>query len=361
MIIYTPDELRLHLPNHAYDEVDSMFGAFRRSETDVLKKIIGTPLYKEVCEHYKKVDSSELPDWLIQKNNEDPWAELTYYCQQVIVFDAFYRSADINAISINQSGINVVSAENYDVASKDGIAAYKKQLNAEKHDAINRLLVWLEEKEKEVSETPDESDESDESDAEENAQFSNLNSQIKEIVTLWKSSKYYYQIADLFIHTASVFDHYVSIYDSREKFINLLPDLRFCQENYIENELGDTLTADLLKKSMDGTGNDKEKKLLTKICEALALCVEARSKSFDRKTAKDEAIGAIARMVEYLAWNILDFDSEAVKSFPMYEQAHAQAEARQKASQESKPACPPPTPWVNNRPGNAMLVMPPIY
>lgn len=353
MILYTPEELRLHLPNHAYDDVTSMFGAFRRSEADVLKEKIGAPLYAEMLKHYNAVEESVREAWLLQLNGPDPWAELTYLCQQVVVFDAFMRSADINAISINQSGINQVSAENYDAATKDGIAAYKKQLYKETHDAVNRLLVWLEEQASQLGVRSEELGVDDESDASDD-------SSIETIITLWQSSKYYYLISDLFISTATVFNRYVDIHDSREKFINLLPDLRYCQTNYIENELGDTLTADLLQKSMNGTGNPHENKLLDKIREALALCVESRSKLFDRKAAKDEAIGSIARMTEYLAWHILDFDPESVKSFPNYAQAKQQAEARQHPVSDGLPVG-ETTPWQNNQPGNAMLVMPTIY
>lgn len=345
MLIYTPEELRLHLPNHAYDDIDSMQGAFRRSEADVLKEKIGAELYRKLVEHYNAVDASQRVGWLLQTSSYDPWAELAYECQQIIVFDAFMRSADINAISVNQSGINIVSAENYDVAGKESIAAYKKQLNQELHAAINRLLLWLEELAQEVAQ-----DESDESDDESSA---------REIVTLWKSAKYYYLISDLFIRTATVFNRFVDIYDSREKFINLLPDLRYCQHHCIENELGDTLTEDLLKKSNEGTGNDKEKKLIAKIQEALALCVEDRSKFFDRKKAHDEAIGAIARVTEYARWNILSLDQQAAQSFPDYAAAKEQAEARANAAtEEDKPQ---PQMWQNNRPDNAMLVMPTVF
>ena len=344
MIIYTPEELRLHLPNHAYDDISDMFGAFRNAEADILKNVVGAPLYQRMVQEYEKIDETECKPWLLQINGPNPWAELTYLSQQIVVFDGFMRRADINALSINQSGINVVSAENYDAASKDGIANYKKQLYKELHDAINRLLVWLEELAK------DEGRDNDITSYRDNA---------NEIIALWRQSKYYYLIAELFISTATAFQHFVDIHDSREKFINLLPDIRYCQRQYIENELGDTLTADLLQKHMNGTGNDKEKKLIEKIQEALALSVEARSKMFNRPDARNEAIGSIARMVEYLQWNILDFDPTAAQSFPMYEVAKEQAE--QRAAAHAAPPAPPQTPWVNNQPGCAMFVTPALY
>ena len=350
MIIYTPEELRLHLPNHAYDDISDMFGTFRNAEADILKNVVGAPLYQRMVQEYEKIDETERKPWLLQINGPNPWAELTYLSQQIVVFDGFMRRADINALSINQSGINVVSAENYDAASKDGIANYKKQLYKELHDAINRLLVWLEELAKDEGRDESEGRDNDITSYRDNAE---------EIIALWRQSKYYYLIAELFISTATAFQHFVDIHDSREKFINLLPDIRYCQRQYIENELGDTLTTDLLQKHMNGTGNDKEKKLIEKIQEALALSVEARSKMFNRPDARNEAIGSIARMVEYLQWNILDFDPAAAQSFPMYEVAKEQAE--QRAAAHAAPPTPPQTPWVNNQPGCAMFVTPALY
>lgn len=291
MIINSPEELRLHLPNHAYDDIDSMKGAFRRSEANVLKDKVGTKLYNAMVEHYNAVQEAERVDWLIQ--GKDPWAELTFLSQQVVVFDAFMRNADINAISVNQSGINMVSAENYDSASNDRIKDYKKQLNKETHDAVNELLVWLEELEKEsiVELSEGMQDESDESEGDTAAQ---------EIIELWKESKYYYMVQGLFINTATMFDHYVDIYENRERFISLLPDIRYCQKHYIENELGEDMTKTLLEVAANGKANEEQARAIGMIREALALCVETRSKMFNRAEAKDEAVGSVKLMAEYV-------------------------------------------------------------
>jgi len=311
MLIRTIEELRLHLPNHAYDDIESMTGAFKRSEADVLKSKVGNELYARVLKVYNEHNEASVVAWLLESG--EPYAELAYLCQEVIVFDAFMREADKNAISVNQSGINVVSAENYDAATKDGIAAYKKQLNADKHDAINRLLLWLEEACEQGSQDAPKS----------------------EIVELWKQSKYYYMVADLFINTATMFDYYVSIHENREKFVSLLPDLRYCQQNYIENELGEELTASLLAKQMDGTATKEEQKAIGMIRQALALLVEARSKMFNRPEAKDEAIGSVQRMAEYVQATLVPKGPEPIDlPHPILE---------------------------NNRRDDAMFIMPTIY
>lgn len=356
MIITTVEELRLHLPNHAYDDLGSMDGAFRRSEADVLKEKIGHSLYSEMIRHYYAIDESDRSGWLIDdgfyEGKSGPWAELTFLCQQVVVFDAFMRQADINAISINQSGINVVSAENYDAASKDGISNYKKQLNKEMHAAVNRLLVWLEEAAIRVDSVLNSENSSSSGGGE--AEFDELT----DIVTLWKTSKFYYLHADLFVGTATLFNEYVDIYESREKFVQLLPDIKYCQHQYIENELGVPLAADLLTKKITGHLSQVEQQTVKLIQQALCLCVETRSQMFKRPESKDEAIGAVAQMNGYVRQHIKEYDKEAAQYYPLYDEAIIIAEARERNAVCTKPK---PEPWVNNRPGNGMLVMPPVY
>lgn len=381
MIIRTVEELRLHLPNHAYDDLSSMMGAFRRSEADVLVEKVGASLYKEMYKRYDAIDEADRYKWLTREGEfegqEDPWAELTYLCQQVVVFDAFGRSADINAVSVNQSGINVMDAENYDAASKDGIAAYKKQMNKEMHAAVNRLLVWLETCAIEVGEnkkdgtdetTPDNGQRPTEGSTSDaagttvttaTADGEGTTEEHRKIVDLWKRSKFYYQQANLFVSTATEFQEYVDIYESRERFVTLLPDLRFCQRQYIVNELGSQLAADLLAKKVNGGGNDIEKEAIRMAQEALCLCVETRSKMFSRAESKDEAIGSVARMVEYVAWNIEAFDANAAQSFPQYADAVAAANARKNMNQEERSKNVPK--WENNRRGNMLFVTPAVY
>lgn len=355
MIITTVEELRLHLPNHAYDDLDSMAGAFRRSEADVLKEKIGHSLYSEMTRRYYAVSEEDRRSWLVSEyyyeGKSSPWSYLIFLCQQVVVFDAFYRSADINAISVNQSGINVVDAENYDAASKDGISNYKKQLNKEMHAAVNRLLVWLEDAAIRVGE---QSSSSDEDSSDEDPDLAELS----EIVELWKSSKFYYLHTELFVSTATTFNEYVDIYESREKFVQLLPDIKYCQHQFIDNELGIPLSADLREKMVTGHASIVEQQTIKLIQLAICLCVETRSQLFKRPESKDEAIGAIAQMNGFVRQHIKDYDQDAALYYPLYEEAMTIAEAKERNAVCPKPK---PEPWVNNRPGNGMLVMPPVY
>ena len=74
----------------------------------------------------------------------------------------------------------------------------------------------------------------------------------EEIVALWKESRYYYLAAALLIPSCEVLQSYLNIYDSREKFIQLLPDLRFIQEEIIANSIGEDLLKIVIDFARDG-------------------------------------------------------------------------------------------------------------
>lgn len=298
MLLATTEELKMYLPTHALDNIDSMTGFFDNSEHDFLMEKIGRPLYRVICEQYGNIADK---DELIPPYNPQYftcWHLLITLCQRVIVFNAFMRAADVNAVSINGSGINVVSTGDYDNAGQELIKAFKTQCNQEAHAAVNRLLVQLEEWAQDVQKEKEEPD-------------------VSKIIELWKKSRYYYLVGDLFISTATKFNEFVDIYDSREKFVSLLPDLRFCQDTMISPELGHDLCEHLLRGNQDGSLNDKEKTAVRLIQSALALAVESRSKLFKRPEAHDESIQAVKIFVDFISSNQDDF-GDAVKYAPFY-------------------------------------------
>ena len=152
----------------------------------------------------------------------------------------------------------------------------------------------------------------------------------------------------LFINTARKLNEFIDIYESREKFIQLLPDLRYCQEFVLRPEMGDELTDNLMQKMQQGELSAVEQKAVRLAQYALALKVEARSPLFKRDEAKDEAIGAMTRLVSYLKTNQSKLDEEAVKTSPFYEEPKPDTPKEQTAS--------PAEPWKNNQKGNKLFV-----
>lgn len=382
MILSTPDELRLYLSTHVIDDIDNVRGAIDNSEHDFLRERIGAPLLKAVQQHYADTfigEDGEPDDEAIQTlliaGNRTPWNELIALCQRCIVFDAFARMANIQAVSVNNAGINVVDTKGYDNANDKTIAAYKNQMQREAHAAVNRLLIQLEEWQKAAAESETELttllDDAEESEAEEtegteaegtgstdtpsatvpdesssgNTEVSEAEAeaetpaqQISSIIALWQQSAYYYYVDGLLFNTASEFNLYVDIYDSREKFIQLLPDIRYCQETHIEEEIGEDLLADLIAKHKSGALNAVEDKLYRKLQRVLALQVEARNAMFKRTEAKDEASGHMKNTIRFIKANASQLDATAFATSPLYEAASHPARPSVDLSQINAPS-----------------------
>jgi hypothetical protein len=330
MLLTTPQELRQYLPTHVIESLEPLYGFIDNSEHDFLLEKIGKPLYAELTKVYDElIDKDEI---LPGGNKQTPWMQLIHLCQRPVAFDMLYRAADVSAVSVNESGLNVIDSEGYDNADEKTIDRYKKRLNQEAHRGIDRLLYTLEEWAEELSQ------EEQSEDTEEK----------QTIIDLWRKSRYFYLAEGLFINTARKFNEFIDFYESREKFIQLLPDLRYCQEFVLRPEIGDALTDNLMGKMQNGELTEIESKAVRLAQYALALKVEARSTLFKRAEAKDEAAGAMTRLVDYLRTNQSDLDAEAVKTSPFYEAPKAVVTP----TEPEKPV----DPWKNNRKGNKLFV-----
>lgn len=145
MIISTTKELRLHIPSNAIDEISSLQGILDNSEKDFLRDKLGDSLYNRLCEYYQTVSPEDF--YLSVCNGEhihQPWQQLLLMAQRVVAYDAMARFAYPQAISINGTGVNVASSEDYGAASKDlidkGVQGYKREAMV----SLNQMLVMLE-------------------------------------------------------------------------------------------------------------------------------------------------------------------------------------------------------------------------
>lgn len=279
MLISINQELRLHIPSNAVDDVTLLSGIIDNSEKDFLRDKLGSALYDRLCEYYDSIDPLEFYNNVVNGTyTQDPWAELLLNAQRMICNDALARFAYQQVISVNGSGVNVVSGNDYGAADDrlldKGVGGYKKEAAI----ACNNLLILLEDWAKQPI-----------SDAEETDGVSTPASEIAEIVTLWKQSKYFYLHADLLIPTAHVLQHYLDIYENRDKFIRLLPDLRFIQDEYIEDAFGE----DFVKQLLEGKAEDE--RILRKTRRLITAYLEQRTQVLTidkvrRQQAHDEAI-----------------------------------------------------------------------
>lgn len=314
MILFTNQELRLHLPSNAVDEVANLQGMLDNSEKDFLKPRLGASLYDRLCKQYASIEPSVFCDAVGDGTYiNDPWNELLLYAQRMIVNDAMAQNIEKQALSVNGSGINVASSNDYAVATDKQIAQGKESYRQSAMTSLNNLLSLLEGWAKEVntpmpidaagdgaegstpsdgsnqgssSEGTDEGTDSGKDDAAEAEK--KRHEAIEEIVTLWQESKYYYYHRDLLFPTCESLQPYLDIYGNRDKFVRLIPDMLFIQSEYLEEAFGE----DFIPRLLQADENDK---MLKKARQLVAAYLKERTSviNFDkltRSTAHNDAI-----------------------------------------------------------------------
>lgn len=314
MILFTNQELRLHLPSNAVDDVANLQGMLDNSEKDFLKPRLGASLYDRLCKQYASIEPSVFCDAVADGTYvNDPWNELLLLAQRMIVNDAMAQNIEKQALSVNGSGINVASSNDYAVATDKQIAQGKESYRQSAMTSLNNLLSLLEGWAKEVntpmpidtagdgvegstpsdgsnqgssSEGTDEGTDSGKDNAAETE--AKQHETIEKIVTLWQESKYYYYHRDLLFPTCESLQPYLDIYGNRDKFVRLIPDMFFIQSEYLEEAFGEGFIPRLLQA-------DENDKMLKKARQLVAAYLKERTSviNFDkltRSTAHNDAI-----------------------------------------------------------------------
>jgi hypothetical protein len=314
MILFTNQELRLHLSSNAVDEVANLQGMLDNSEKDFLKPRLGASLYDRLCKQYASIEPLIFCEAVADGTYvSDPWNELLLYAQRMIVNDAMAQNIEKQALSVNGSGINVASSNDYAVATDKQIAQGKESYRQSAMTSLNNLLSLLEGWAKEVntpmpieaagdgaegstpsdgsnqgssSEGTDEGTDSGKDDTTEAEK--KRHEAIEEIVTLWQESEYYYYHKDLLFPTCESLRPYLDIYGNRDKFVRLIPDMLFIQSEYLEEAFGE----DFIPRLLQADENDK---MLKKARQLVAAYLKERTSviSFDkltRLTAHNDAI-----------------------------------------------------------------------
>ena len=316
MIITSIQELRLASPAHALDSIDGLVGFIDNSEHDFLEDKLGTPLYTALCQWY---DQNQVTRSTIADYQTGCWNRLLLLAQRVVAFDALGRAIGMQAISVNNAGINQMVADDYPAPDKNGktIDLYRDTCNKEAHAALNQMLRQLEQWCKEDNE-------------EEERQA---------IVTDWKKSRYYYLAAALLIPSCEVMQSYLNIYDSREKFIQMLPDLQFIQEEIIGNSIGEDLLKAVIDFSRDGKLPEGEdpiegipvaslteaamQRLVHRLRKVMVALLQGRTAVLkytkeQKVQAHDDGVRMFETAINYLRAHQQDFPEELVKDAPWY-------------------------------------------
>ena len=306
MIITTIQELRLCFPTHAIDHIEAYLGFIDNSEHEFLLNPLGQPLYDKLCEWY-----AENAETYSHVDGKDIgyYNRLLIMAQRCVAFDAMSRSIDQQSVSMNNAGINMSMADDYKPADGDAVGRAKNSYIKEAHSSLNRLLYTLEQW---IAICPAAEDVETETE------------ELFEICKFWRSSRYFYLSAQLLIPSAVVLQEYLNIYDSREKFIQMLPDLHFIQEEQIAPAIGEDFCDELVTLQLrGGTRRDltaataaqpktaegdtlpaTTRRLLHKLRKIEATLLEGRTKVIkvekDRRiAARDEGIRLLGQWREY--------------------------------------------------------------
>lgn len=346
MLLSTNKELRLHIPSNAFDDVSLLQGILDNSEKDFLRDKLGTPLYNRLCAYYQQEVTPEAFYLAVTNGTyaQHPWQELLLNAQRIVANDTMSRYAYQQLISANGAGMNMALSQDYAVATDKmldkGVQGYKKEAMV----SLNNLLLLLEGWAKLTQPMPiddtttDVTPPKDDSTKPPTAPTEDERmAEIEEIVNLWQQSEYYYLHHDLLIPTCAVLQQYIDIYANRDKFIRLIPDLRFIQDEYITDVLGED-TLNVLLHADDAPSQ----RMLRKVRRLMVAYLEERTTvlSID-KTRRQQAHN---------------------ESISLRTSIQSMLKAKQEAEQAKAEIAPDDNKgYENNQPGSKIFVPPMLY
>lgn len=378
MLIRTIEELRLYNTSHALDDLEPLMGIIDNVEKDILVDKLGKPLYTALCSHYKNVDNAQFVKAVQEDSLDNDMDVLLRLSQAVVANEVINHAIALHLVSLNNSGLNMGSAEDYAVASKEAVETSRNELYQLTHIAINALLEWLEEKAIETTPNPatpatpnpdpspvdgeggeggepTEPESSESESAESGTMFGS------DIAELWKQSSFYYQTTTLLIPSALVLREYWDTFDNREKFVRMLPDIRYAQD-IIADEIGEQWLDYLIDIAFKGTDDAHLNYIIIRLRRACVALLESRTdvirKDKERRSrAYDEGLKYLRRACEYMTTHQEDLPEAALDKFktsPLYVAPPVVEETRPQCK------CDCGKGWKNNRKGNVMFVMPVI-
>lgn len=344
MLLSTNKELRLHIPSNAFDDVSLLQGILDNSEKDFLRDKLGTPLYNRLCAYYQQEVTPEAFYLAVTNGTyaQHPWQELLLNAQRMVANDTMSRYAYQQLISANGAGMNMAASQDYAVAIDKmldkGVQGYKKEAMVSLNNLLLVLEGWAKLTQPMLISVPTEGDSVQKTDG--NVQNKDENVQIaeiEEIVNLWQQSEYYYLHHDLLIPTCAVLQQYIDIYANRDKFIRLIPDLRFIQDEYITDVLGEDTLNVLLH-----ADDDQSQRMLRKVRRLMVAYLEERTTvlSID-KTRRQQAHN---------------------ESISLRTSIQSMLKAKQEAEQAKAEIAPDDNKgYENNQPGSKIFVPPMLY
>ena len=230
MILSTSEELNALLPANVSTSPERLLTLMEQTERTHIVPLLGKPLYDAVCQEYEKLHHGQAEDEegnLMDANNlvstesdhlgfkYTPMQQLIRLLQVPLVYMTLADNTGILSVSLNDGGMNMVSAEDYGSAKKDDREAFSRDCFRNAHKGMEQVLLFLEE---------------------------DAHSDEPVFLEQWSQSPTFYLQYGLLVPTATKFNQFVPIDNSRETYLSLVQRIRFVQDHKIRPELGDMLT-----------------------------------------------------------------------------------------------------------------------
>ena len=229
MILSTSQELNALLPANVSTSPERLLALVEQTERTYIIPLLGKPLYQAVCQEYASIhrgeatdaegNAIEVNDLVVTESHHmgfvyTPMQQLIRLLQVPLVYMTLANNTGILSVSLNDGGMNMVSAESYDAAKKDDREAFSRDCYLNAHKGMEQVLLFLEED-------------------------AHVESPV--FLKLWSQSATFYLQYGLLVTTATCFNRFVPIDDSREMFLSLVQRIRYIQESKLTFEFGDTL------------------------------------------------------------------------------------------------------------------------
>jgi len=272
MFITTQQEIQSLMPTARWDRPQQLFGLIEQEEQVALEPLLGTSLYQWLLGEYDRLrvayeditattvrptgkakkdarlahaDVTERLEQIQQGKYRETYTapepgekdvpaddmktiRLIRICQQIEFYKMLSHKAGMLIVSFNEGGgLNRVSADGYELADDKELDRLTKDAFMSAGRAVDSLLLFLE------------------ADAKDARLFTDR----------WSEADAFYLHKDLLFQTARVLNEYLDIRGERMAYVQLVRDIRFCQNTYLKPRIG----ARLLKAVVAFANTDPKK------------------------------------------------------------------------------------------------------
>lgn len=352
MFITTQNEILSLMPTARWDRPEQLFGLIEQEETVALEPLLGTTLYQWLLGEYDRLrekytditattvrptgkakqdarlahaDVTERLEQIQQGKYRETYTtpepgeqevpagdlktiRLIRICQQIEFYRMLSHKAGLLNVSLNEGGgMNDVGADGYDPSDTKKIEHAVMDALKSADRAVDALLLFLE------------------ADAKDEQMFTEK----------WQEADAFYLHKDLLFQTARVLNEYLDIKGERMAYVQLVRDIRFCQNTYLKPRAGAKLLKAVVEyangethpQPLPAEGGEESaifEELLTMLRTALAFYVEARrvdllpaKEKLARRDSMTDAQQAMAMACQWIEENIDALGDAAVGS-PIY-------------------------------------------